>query len=145
MMPVIRIDDEVQANLKQRAREGESPNDVLRREFGLANKENYDTSTLPEFIELLGGYLPGHWSSSNARAFQVAMVVAKYLKTPCNLTSIERYALAARAVADELKVHVTTVKDKCCRQLFGTRTGNQTGKFFAALERIERARVGQQS
>lgn len=148
-MPLIRVDDEVHECLRNRGRTAETYNDVIRRELNLPpSPERSARGPVPatrndpllqRFVELLNKHLPKHWSHGNQRAFQIALVVAEYLKIPKNLTPAERFAKATRAAAKERNIDFTTVRDKCTRQLYETGAGrNQTGQFLKALEAIER-------
>lgn len=150
MMPMIRVDEEIYEFLNQRGRTEDTFNDVLRRELGLGSKkrsghridrehkvenQTKNSSGASSLTSLVDKHLPAHWRSTRARGDQILRVVTTYLRTPKEWDSSRRELSAAQQVANELGVEVTTVQDKCTRQLFGD--GAVIQNFRAALEAIE--------
>lgn len=147
MTRMIRVDDDVYEALATRGEELDTFNDKLRRLLSLpdlhvASLQNHGATKrgeqkLIELVEIANRHLPKHWSNSRARMYQILRVVAAYLKGSNAQGPAERQLTAARDVAKDLGIDANTVQDKCGRQLYGTGTGQQLGRFRYALEKIE--------
>jgi len=152
MAPMVRIDHEVYEYLNQRGRTEDSFNDVIRRELGLPPKrqpkalsssagrgpDTEASDVQPQRLEeALDRLLPPYWSATRARRTQIREVALAFLRTPPQWTTEERHLHAARQVASAHGIEVTTVHDKCGRQLYGTGSHPQIGQFRMALLRLE--------
>jgi len=160
MMPTIRVDDDVFEELRNRGKTGDSFSNVLRPLLGLALKKRRTTGRaaqmekIPEHLreklglmssdtaerleELLSKHLPEHWNNAPMRRDHILSVVYEFLtKEPTSASITDRHLWATKRVADRDHVEVTTVLDKCGRQLYGVGESGQMEQFRAALARIE--------
>jgi negative regulator of replication initiation len=153
MMPTIRVDDDVYEALRNLGKTGDSFSDVLRPllklpSHGRRKREARRPAAISqqlverveqrgaELVELISRHLPAHWSQGEKRRAHIMSVVINYLHEDNALPSVERHIRAARSAAEHFGVEVTTIHDKCGRQLYGVGSPNQMSEFRAALERI---------
>ncbi len=160
-MPTIRVDDDIYEALRSLGKTGDSFSDVLRPILGINRTDarvgsslaiasgaedeivhdlvdsGGDDKVLGEFAEVISRHLPKHWCDSPKRGTQILFVVSEFFKQPTDLSTAVRHINAAKLVAERFGVKVTTVHDKCGRQLYGTGTADLIEHFRRALELIE--------
>jgi len=153
MMPTIRVDDDVYEALRNRGKTGDSFSDVLRPLLGLGSmgrrapgpssakegvKTGLDEGALGRLDQIASKYLPPHWNDAPQRRNQILATIATFVSQPSTTASVaDRHLLAAKHVAATAHVKLTTVIDKCGRQLYGVGEPDQMGRFRTALMSIE--------